>query len=162
MQDFPRALKHVTAWLVLATAVFLGVQAWQAERARPAPRQMDGELVLRRAADGHYHWPATVAGQSVDFLIDTGATGSALPAELAERLGLPRGDTIQTHTAAGPARGWISHAELRLSHGPVLPEHRFMVLPGLGTPLLGMDVLSRLRLVQQGQELRISQPARAP
>ena len=37
-----------------------------------------------------------------------------------------------------------------------------MVLPQLESPLLGMDVLSRLRFSQQGGELRIQAPVTTP
>ena len=32
MTEFPRTLKHITLWLLLGTAVFLGVQSWQAQQ----------------------------------------------------------------------------------------------------------------------------------
>jgi hypothetical protein len=36
MTEFPPALKHITAWLVLGTAVFLGVQACRTSASKAA------------------------------------------------------------------------------------------------------------------------------
>jgi hypothetical protein len=44
---------------------------------------------LQRAADGHFHWPGRVNGSAVDFLVDTGATSTTLPAALAHSADLP-------------------------------------------------------------------------
>ena len=91
MQELPGWLKHTTVWLLLAAGVFLGVQAWQ-RQASASRISISGEVVeIRRSADGHYHWPGKLAGQEVDFLVDTGATGTAIPAAMARELGLERG-----------------------------------------------------------------------
>ena len=53
-------------------------------------------IEIRRGADGRYRWPGTMNGTSVDFLVDTGASGVAIPAELAERLRLqPRSRALE-------------------------------------------------------------------
>ena len=41
------------------------------------------ELVVRRDPSGHYVVPDTINGVAVEFLIDTGATGVAVPPALA-------------------------------------------------------------------------------
>lgn len=161
MQDFPRSLKHVTVWLVLATLVFLGVQAWQHEQTRPDFDVQQQVLTLRRAADGHFHWPAVLHGPDgrleVEFLIDTGATRTTLPASQARLLGAPEGAAVRTSTANGEARGHESVVGVSLRNGPSIQRLPVLVLEGLGDQaLLGMDVLSRLRLVQDGRTLQIS------
>lgn len=160
MQELPGTLKVVTVWLLLATALFLGVQAWLADRSRVDFRVLGmGVVELGRAADGHFHWPARVNGRPVDFLVDTGATRSALPGALAERLGLEAGRAVRSATAGGEVRGYEAVIDLDLEGGPQITRLRVTVLPELGSPLLGMDVLSRLRFSQQGGVLRL-EPAR--
>ena len=88
MSEFPRPLKHLTVWLLIGTAVFLGFKAWQHQQQQARFQAADGVVELRRGADGHFHWPGRVDGVAVDFLVDTGATRSALPQALAERAGL--------------------------------------------------------------------------
>ncbi|HQD16322.1 MAG TPA: retroviral-like aspartic protease family protein, partial [Ottowia sp.] len=88
MTEFPRTLKHITLWLVLGTLVFLAVQAWQRQQQQSQFSSQGGVIELRRAPDGHFHWPGRVNGVAVDFLVDTGATRTALPEALARAAGL--------------------------------------------------------------------------
>lgn len=154
-QDVPPLLKIVTVWLLLGTAVFLAVQAWMAPAAPRGRLEPGGELVLTRGADGHYHWPGSVNGAPVDFLVDTGATRSALPGPLARRLGLPEGPRTGAQTAGGAVEGWTSRAQLGLDGGLHLQDWPVTVLPDLHAPLLGMDVLGRLDWSQDGETLRL-------
>lgn len=160
MRDIPSTLKHATVWLLLVLGGVLAVKAWQAEQqAQRSAVSADGQTVtLRRAPDGHFHWPGEVNGQAVDFLIDTGATRTALPTALAE--GLPREATVQSQTAGGLATGHVVRVALALDGGLRVDALPVTVLPGLQTPLLGMDVLSRLQFQQSGGELRLQLPGR--
>jgi aspartyl protease family protein len=154
--EMPRTLKIATVWLVAALALFLAVQWW--ERERLAMRfQTDGGVVeLRRGSDGHYHWPGRVNGRAVDFLVDTGATGTAIPERLARELGLQALGEVRSTTANGTTTGRLVRADIELDGGVRALHLRVVALPGLaGRPLLGMDVLGRLRLSQQDGVLRI-------
>ncbi len=155
MNDLPRGLKIVTVWLLIGTGLFLAVQAFQAQRQR-ARFEVDGtQLRIARAADGHYHWPARVNGHAVDFLIDTGATTSALPAALAQRLDLPMEGRVASQTAGGAVSGTVVRADLELQGGVRIERMRIVALPALASPLLGMDVLGKLSWRQAGGELVI-------
>jgi aspartyl protease family protein len=158
MNEFPRTLKHITVWLVLGTGVFLAVQAWQAQQRASVLTVSGNSIELRRGADGHFHWPGTVNGQAVSFLVDTGATRTALPQALAERVGLAPEGRVQSHTAGGTVQGWQARADLVLDGGVRAERLPVTVLPELGAPLLGMDVLSRLRFSQTDGVLRLSRP----
>lgn len=151
----PRSLKIATVWLVLGTLLFLAVQAFIAQRNRPAFIVGTQEFVLQRALDGHFHWPGRLNGQAVEFLVDTGATRTALPGRLAERLGLTPEGTVRSSTAGGVAVGYEARVDLVLEGGVQVQRLRVTVLPELGSPLLGMDVLGRLRFTQQDGQLRI-------
>lgn len=160
MQELPPTLKIATVWLLAATLLFLAVQAFLAQRERPrVATDGMGAIELRRAIDGHFHWPARIGGRPVDFLVDTGATRTALPQALAERLGLERGPAVRSATAGGVVTGWEARIDLDLEGGLQARQLRVTVLPDLGAPLLGMDVLSRLRFVQHDGVLRL-EPAR--
>ena len=99
-------------------------------------------IEIRRAADGHYHWPGRVNGVAVEFLVDTGATSTALPQALAERAALTAEGRITSSTAGGTVQG-VHGARRHRTHGGVRAQRlRVAVLPGLASPLLGMDVLS--------------------
>ncbi|MBC7942643.1 MAG: retroviral-like aspartic protease family protein, partial [Chitinophagaceae bacterium] len=144
MNELPPWLKHGTVWMLLALALFVGVQAWQT-RAKAMRFSTDGGTIeIRRSADGHYHWPARLNGRPLEFLVDTGATGSAIPAALANELGLVHQGSVRSQTAGGTVLGHVVVADLALQGGINAERLRLVALPGLGAPLLGMDVLGRL------------------
>lgn len=155
MNELPGWLKHSTVWLLLAVGVFMAVQAWQA-RERATRFVAQGQTIeIRRAVDGHYHWPGRINGREVEFLVDTGATGTAIPQALARELGLQVQGQVQSRTANGVAMGDVVVGDLALQGGVSASRLRMVALPGLSSPLLGMDVLGRLRLQQDDGTLRI-------
>lgn len=160
MAEFPRTLKHVTLWLLLGTGVFLAVQAWQVQQRQSRFSADGGVIELRRAADGHFHWPGQVNGVAVEFLVDTGATRSALPQPLARAAGLTPEGQVQGSTAGGPVAGWVGRGTLQLQGGVRIERLPFTVLPALDSPLLGMDVLGQLHFSQRDGVLRLQPAAR--
>ena len=154
-QELPHTLKLLTIWLLVGLVCFLGFKAW--ERQREASRfQLAGQtVVLTRGDDGHFHWPGRVGNVAVEFLVDTGATATALPQALAERAGLTPLGAVRTQTAGGAARGFVARADIALDGGVRADKLTVTVLPDLGAPLLGMDVLGRLHFSQKPGELRI-------
>ncbi len=154
--DMPRSVKLVTVWLLLGLGVFLAIQWWQ-HRAEQTRFQMHGDAIeIRRSADGHYHWPGSVNGRAVDFLVDTGATGTAISAELAGELGLEAIGSVRSSTAGGVVTGQVVRADVLLQGGVSAQRLRVVALRALDTnPLLGMDVLGRLRWQQRDGVLRI-------
>jgi aspartyl protease family protein len=155
MAELPRTLKIATVWMLIGTAVFLAVQAFQAQQRRTLFSAEGGVIELHRGPDGHFHWPGEVNGVRVDFLVDTGATATALPQRLAERAGLVAEGRIQSRTAGGLVQGYVARADVALDGDVRVDRLRVAVLPSLESPLLGMDVLSRLRFSQQGGTLRL-------
>jgi aspartyl protease family protein len=156
MSDFPRSLKFATVWLLLGAALFLAVQWWQSQQQRTRFTLQEGVVELRRGPDGHYHWPGRIGDQAVDFLVDTGATSSALPLALAQRLELAEVGRVRTQTAGGEVTGTLVLADVALDGGVRVQRLRMAALPGLGErPLLGMDVLGRLHWQQRQGVLRI-------
>ncbi len=153
--ELPRTLKFATIWLLLGAVVFVGYE-WRRHEAMKATFSAEGGVVeIKKGDDGHYHWPGTINGTRVDFLVDTGASGVAIPAALAERLGLAAEDTVRSSTAGGWATGRVVRADLTLDGGVRAERLRMVALPNLASPLLGMDVLGRLRWQQRDGALRI-------
>ena len=155
-KELPRSAKVATVWLLLGLGLFLAVQWWP-HRQQQGRFQADGDVIaLQRGADGHYHWPGTVNGRAVEFLVDTGATGTAIPARLARELGLRSQGAVRSSTAGGVVDAQLVRVDLHLQGGVLAEGLRVVALPGLGdSPLLGMDVLGRLRWTQGDGLLRI-------
>lgn len=160
MNELPSTFKRITVWLLVGTVLFLAVQAWLAQRDKTRVSVQGSVIELRRAADGHYHWPGTINGKAVEFLVDTGASSTAVPKALAERLQLPSLGDITSSTAGGMATGTVTRADVRLEGGLSADRLKIVALPALDSPLLGMDLLGRVRWQQGDGVLRIdlSQP----
>ncbi len=159
MNDLPGWLKPTTVWLLLGLMLFLGVQAWQAQQ-RATRFTVEGQtLEIRRSDDGHYHWRGRIGtgseSRDVEFLVDTGATGTAIPAALARELGLRVIGSMQSSTAGGVVNGQFVVGDLELQGGVRAERLRMAALPNLSAPLLGMDVLGKLRWQQDGGVLKI-------
>jgi aspartyl protease family protein len=149
-------MRHTIVWLVLGTALFMAFQAFLAQQERTRFVASSGVVTLKRAPDGHYHWPGSVNGVAVDFLVDTGATRTALPPDIADRAGLRKVGMSRSSTAGGDVVVTDVVADVTLQGGLQVQRLRVGVMPRLDTALLGMDVLGKLNVTQSQGEMRIS------
>lgn len=106
-------------------------------------------LSIAKGPGGHYWITGSINGQSVPFLVDTGATSVALNEGQARRLGIDfrvKGQPLTVSTASGNARGWrVSLDRVKIGDIEVLGVEA-VVLEG-GAPaeaLLGMSFMSRV------------------
>jgi aspartyl protease family protein len=154
--ELPSTVKVATVWLLVGLLVFVAVQWWQHEQEQTRFHAEGDVVELRRSADGHYHWPGRINGRAVDFLVDTGATGTAIPATLARDMGLDPIGSVRSSTAGGEVVGQLVRADVDLKGGVRVRSLRVVALPALDDhPLLGMDVLRRLHWQQRDGVLRI-------
>ncbi len=157
-------LKTVTAWLVILLVLVGGYQ-YRYELQDVASRitagfvpgspisvlSADGENAVRleKLAHGHFGALAEVDGETVDFLVDTGATTTVLSAADAERIGIDVGNLnfgIPISTANGVARAARTVVdEIRIG---TISRSRLPILvaaPGtLSQSLLGMNFIGSL------------------
>lgn len=163
MQELPRTLKILTVYGLIIVVLFLGMQWWQAEQRKPrfvTDSAGQTQIVLPRDRSGHYFWQGQINGKEVEFLVDTGATQTSISKSLADELGLTEQSSAQFNTANGVVRAGIAQTTIMLEGGLRFERQRIAVMPQMErVGLLGMDVLARLKLEQQGKELRITVPA---
>ncbi|WP_395609430.1 TIGR02281 family clan AA aspartic protease [Pseudomonas sp. B22129] len=117
------------------------------------------EVKLLGNNQGHFVASGQINGQPVAFMLDTGATDVAVPAGLADRLGLKRGMPVTLSTANGLSQGFRTHLD-RLQLGEiVLQDVRALVAPGLDGDqvLLGMSALKQLEFTQRSGTLLLRQ-----
>ncbi len=107
-----------------------------------------GETRVELSPDGHFWLRAEINGVPANFLVDTGATVTAVSQGVADRAGLePRrgGIPVRLETANGAMNAQISSADT-LSFGNVEASGIDVVIaPNMGeTNVIGMNVLARL------------------
>jgi aspartyl protease family protein len=151
------------AWLLALGGGWWYFDGWVARQNNPNQSlQSDapGEVVLVRNRYGHYVADGQINGTPVTFMLDTGATDVALPAELANRLGLRRGAAVMMMTANGQALAYQTRLDsVRL--GPiVLHDVAASFGDGIGddTVLMGMSFLKRLEFSQRDGKLILRVP----
>lgn len=156
---------QVLAWLVLlALGVFFFGDVLDKQHNPNQSLQTnygDGvkEVVLQRNRFGHYVTSGEINGQPVTFLLDTGATGVAIPDSVAKRLGLRRGRAFATQTANGVSTSYAASLERVSVGGIALEDVQAGITPGLQMEqvLLGMSFLKHIEFTQRGDTLILRQ-----
>ena len=120
------------------------------------------ETRVTRAPDGHYWLRAEINGHPANFLVDTGATLTAVSDQTAAAAGLePRraGVPVRMQTANGAVAAELTTID-ELRFGNVVARGLDAVIaPGLGpTNVIGMNFLSRLASVRLEGETMILVP----
>ena len=154
------ALRTALAWGLIFVGVMAGYGLWNDLRQTEAPRQMmaeGGEVLLPRAADGHYNLTLTIDGTDLRFMVDTGATGVVLSQHDARALGIDP-DRLAYLGEANTANGIVRTARVTLTDvrlgditDPRLPAY---VNDGaMDGSLLGMEYLGRFRIEIDGDRM---------
>lgn len=156
----------VLAWVVLLGlgVVFFGdvlERQFNPNQALETRYDADGmrEVVLQRNRFGHYVTSGTINGEPVTFMLDTGATGVAVPLDVARQLGLRRGRAYPTQTANGVATSYATTLSEVAVGNIALRDVPAAIAPGLadGQILLGMSFLKHIEFTQRGDTLILRQ-----
>ena len=118
------------------------------------------EVQLKRNRFGHYVATGTINNQPVVFMLDTGATDVSIPVEIADKLGLKRGQQAYYETANGTITAWRTTLD-QVQLGPlVVGPVRASINPADSSDaiLLGMSFLQELDFSQQGNTLTLRYP----
>ena len=160
----------VIAWLVFLVLVGFYFQGVIEQRRNPnqalETRQLGNarEVVLQRNRAGHYVTSGEINGQPVVFMLDTGATGVAIPGGIARRLQLPLGQRFATQTANGTGTAYATRLDSVKVGEIELRDVAAGVTPGLTTEeiLLGMSFLKHIEFSQRGNRLILRQYFESP
>lgn len=109
---------------------------------------------LSADGNGHYMANGSVNGIAVRFLVDTGATMVALPAQVAGQAGIRYSDAPRgmVQTAGGPTTAYKVKLDTVSIGGVTLNNVDAVVIDrGLTVPLLGMTFLSRMEIQRDGE-----------
>lgn len=151
-----------TSYVVLDGAVYKGEQlplaASHPSFAEPALMSRDGWYSIRRSKDGHFNVLAFLNGFPVVFLVDTGATKSAVSMTIARNAGIKAGVAGQSQTANGMGSIALSSGN-QLNVGPFAFSGVEILVTlnqaGPSIALLGMDVLKQFQILQTQDTLML-------
>jgi aspartyl protease family protein len=120
------------------------------------------ETRVRRAPDGHYWLRAEINGHPANFLVDTGATLTAVSTDTATAARLePRqaGLPVRMQTANGAVAAELTTIDEMRFGNVVARGLDAVIAPGLGpTNVIGMNFLSRLASVRLEGDMMILVP----
>jgi aspartyl protease family protein len=122
--------------------------------------QQQTSIILNQNSQGHYIASGTINGQSVNFLLDTGATLISIPFNLAKQLNLSQGKPYPVSTANGQVTVFSTKiASLKIG-ALAFKDLEGHLNPGMkgNTILLGMNALKHLDLRQKNNTLTLSTP----
>ena len=115
----------------------------------PVQRVSGSETRVPLAPDGHYWIRAKVNGEPRRFLVDTGATLTAVSQDFAERSGIepaPGRMPVQLRTASGTLTARLATIDNFAFGNIVARDMDAVIVPGMdGMTVLGMNFLSRLK-----------------
>lgn len=117
------------------------------------------EVVLQRNRFGHYVADGEINGEQVEFMLDTGATGVIVPANMASKLGIEKGESVTVHTANGTIKAYAVKLD-RVAIGEIsLTDVKAMINPKERSEvvLLGMSFLKYIEFTQRGDILILRQ-----
>lgn len=154
-----QTVKMALGWVGIFALIFLLVSfrpemklIWQritGELGLASAPAVSGEpMTLRKGEDGHFWVKAEVNGRPMRFMVDSGATFTAISTEAARAAGIaPSGLGLKTviETANGMVEAdRATIADLRVG-SLAMRDHDVLISDGLGdTNLLGMNFLSEL------------------
>lgn len=118
------------------------------------------EIVLKQNRYGHYVATGKINGQTVNFLLDTGATLVAVPEHIATQLNLKKGYGFQSETANGMSQSYATLLDSVSLGNIVMTNVQGSISTGMKFDeiLLGMSFLKHLNMTQQGKVLMLSLP----
>ncbi|MFM9936913.1 MAG: TIGR02281 family clan AA aspartic protease [Novosphingobium sp.] len=120
---------------------------WSKQASVPARTASAETVEIERDAQGQFHVEVDVGGETVRFLVDTGADVVALTEDDADRLGIrpDAGDyRPMLQTASGTGMGAPAQIARLTIGGRDLDDVEAVVVPDLPVSLLGQSALRRL------------------
>ncbi len=151
-------------WISIFAVVYLAINLSQGPNVARATTESaaHGAIVIPRSRDGHYYVAGTINAVPVTFLVDTGATVTAVGPDFARRARLVGGLNARIETAGGPVVGSMVSGATIVAGGIQVDDVRVAVLPSMpgGHALLGQNFLQYVAIEQRGDRLILRIPPR--
>lgn len=150
-QNIGKTLQHALAWCLIFLGVLAAVAMWDDIKQAALPAQAvladEGRIEIPISADGHFYLNAELNGETVRFVVDTGATDIVLSDADAQKVGINL-NGLNYSGRAMTANGEVRTARVlveSLAVGPYVDQNvTARVSKGeMNLSLLGMSYLSR-------------------
>jgi len=115
-------------------------------------------VTIKQSRDGSYLAKGKVNGQTMNFVVDTGATIVVIPLDLAREMNLPLGVQVSTRTANGFGTAYKTTLDSLTLGDITLKNIEASATNGLigDEALLGMTFLRRVKLEQENGIMTIT------
>ena len=146
--------------LTIAVGVAIGLVWPTSQKSRAAAvRSSTADVVIARSGDHHYYADANVNGHPVHFMIDTGASATALTEDDARSVGLPV-DPAKFEVIGDGASGLVRGQYVQLQridlNGVRQDNANAVIVQGASVSLLGQPFLEMLdEIVIRNGEMRL-------
>jgi aspartyl protease family protein len=113
-------------------------------------------IVIAAGSRGHFLTPGTINGRTVQFMVDTGASGVGLSTADAEKIGLnyKGGTPIRISTANGTIPGWLVRLDsVRIGDVEVHGVEAAVSAGAMPYVLLGNSFLTRFQMRRDNDQL---------
>lgn len=114
-----------------------------------------GGIVLKADRQGHFRGTVLVNNVPMPFLIDTGATTTTIPKNMAIRAGLPFGRQVYSNTAGGQVTHHLTKINSFKIDNVTMRYLDAQINPYLDEVLIGMNTLKYFRMTQNGNTLTL-------
>lgn len=121
-------------------------------------KKAKSSLVLEQDRGGHYFLDTEVNDMPVKFVVDTGASVVSLPSSVASAANIAcNGENISVETANGLTSACTA-VIARLKFGSfLLKDVTAAIVPNLGQPLIGMNILEKFNITQVDNKMKITE-----
>jgi clan AA aspartic protease (TIGR02281 family) len=117
----------------------------------------DGHVLkLKQNSGGHYTSEGSINDKPLNFVIDTGASFVSLPEFIAHSANIYCDDLVDVNTANGKTDACKAKIKKLVFGSFQVGDVAAVIVPNLGQPLLGMNVLQLFNIAQDKGEMRIS------
>jgi aspartyl protease family protein len=122
---------------------------------RKSPDLITGGIVLKADRQGHFRGTVLVNNVPMPFLIDTGATSTVIPKNMAIQAGLPFGRQVYSNTAGGQVPHHLTQINSFKIGNVTMRYLDAQINPYLDEVLIGMNTLKYFRMTQNGNMLTL-------
>lgn len=114
-----------------------------------------GKVTITPDKYGHYYIDGYINNSPVKFMLDTGATWVAVPANVATQINLKGHYPVTVKTAAGEVTGSLTRLDTLAFADFKFQNIKAVIVPAddENIVLLGMNILSKFDLSQKGKQL---------